>query len=331
MKQKLHVVILVPELREVAADDDLATLSTAHEVAKHYAALGHSTAIEHFEFDPTTFQAMIKAAKPDCVFNLVESVYARSRLIHLPLVYLEELGLPYTGCDAQSIFLSNDKVLAKRILQMIGVPSPHLFSKGLHGGRWIVKARHEHASFGITQENVVEDTAAACDLADKLTRQHDIEWMIEDYVEGREFNASIIEMPDGPRVLPIAEIEFRDYADGMHKIVDYAAKWDNGSFESTNTVRNYDFGAPDSGLLETLKDLSLKVWHGFGLNGWARVDYRVSTDGKAYAVDINANPDPSLDAGFMAAVERAGIAPPAAIDLITAAALRAPQGAPTRS
>src|SRR5258707_950784 len=155
MKQKRHVVILVPELREVAADDDLATLSTAHEVAKHYAALGHSTAIEYFEFDPTVFQTMIKAAKPDCVFNLVESVYARSRLIHLPLVYLEELRLPYTGCDAQSIFLSNDKVLAKRVLQMIGVPSPHLFSKGQHGGQWIVKARHEHTSFGISPENVV--------------------------------------------------------------------------------------------------------------------------------------------------------------------------------
>jgi hypothetical protein len=30
MAKKLHVVILVPELREVAADDDLATLSTGH-------------------------------------------------------------------------------------------------------------------------------------------------------------------------------------------------------------------------------------------------------------------------------------------------------------
>ena len=62
--KKLHVVILVPELREVAADDDLATLSTAHEVAEHYAALGHTTAIEHFEFDPATFAGvMTKAAE----------------------------------------------------------------------------------------------------------------------------------------------------------------------------------------------------------------------------------------------------------------------------
>ena len=54
-KKKLHVVVLVPELREVAADDDMATLATGKEVAKHYAELGHTTQIEHFEFDPETF------------------------------------------------------------------------------------------------------------------------------------------------------------------------------------------------------------------------------------------------------------------------------------
>ncbi len=327
MKQKLHIVILVPELREVAADDDLATLSTAHEVAKHYAALGYSTAIEHFEFDPATFQATMKTAKADCVFNLVESVYARSRLIHLPPVYLEELRLPYTGCDAQAIFMTNDKVLAKRILRILGVPSPVLFERGasLAGGQWIVKARHEHASFGITQENVVDGSAAACDLADRLTRQHDIEWVMESYVDGREFNSSIIETPSGPKVLPIAEIEFREYASGMHKIVDYKAKWDSQSFESTNTIRHYDHAARDSRLIEAMSDLSLKVWDGFGLGGWARLDFRVSKDGAPYVVDINANPDLSLDAGFMAAADQAGIGPPAAIDLMTSAALRAAQ------
>jgi len=325
MTQKLHIVILVPELREVAADDDLATLSTAHEVAKHYAELGHATAIEYFEFDPATFQTVMKKAEPDCVFNLVESVYARSRLTNLPPIYLEELRLPYTGADSQAIFMSNDKVLAKRILRMLDIPSPDLFERGAKpvGGQWIVKARHEHASFGITQANVVDGSAAACDLADKLTREHDIEWLMESYVEGREFNTSIIETPNGPKVLPIAEIEFPNYGAGMHKIVDYAAKWDDNSFESANTVRNYDFGAGDRRLIDALADYSLKVWHGFGLGGWARIDYRVTRDGKPLVVDINANPDLSLDAGFLAAAQRDGITPSAAIDLITAAAIRA--------
>ena len=325
MPKKLHVVILVPELREVAADDDLATLSTAHEVAKHYAALGHTTAIEHFEFDPETFKTVMRKAKPDCVFNLVESVYARSRLTNLPPIYLEEALLPYAGNDSSAMFTTNDKVLAKSILRMLDVPSPDLCDRRARpqGGKWIVKARHEHASFGITQENVVEGSVAACDLAGKLARQHEIEWIIESFVDGREFNVSIIETEDGPRVLPVAEIEFRDYDAGMHKIIDYKAKWDSESFESINTVRSYDHPARDKRTVDAMSEIALKVWHGFGMGGWGRLDFRVAADGTPYVVDINANPDPSLDAGFMAAANSAGITPPQAIDHITNAAFRA--------
>ena len=163
----------------------------------------------------------------------------------------------------------------------------------------------------------------ACALADKLTQQHDIEWIVERYVEGREFNSSIIETPDGPKILPIAEIEFRDYATGMHKIVDYKAKWESESFESTNTVRRYDHSAGDRRLVDTMTDLSLRIWNGFGLGGWARLDFRVAKDGTPYVVDINANPDLSLDAGFLAAAAQGGLDPSAAVDLITSAAFRA--------
>jgi D-alanine-D-alanine ligase len=325
MAKKLHVVILVPEMREIAPDDDLATLSTGHEVAEHYAELGHKTSIEHFEFDPETFKAVMQKAKPDCVFNLVESVYARSRLTNLPPVYLEELRLPYTGNDSSAMFTTNDKVLAKSILRMLDLPSPNLFVRGGRPkrGKWIVKARHEHASFGITQENVVDGSDTACTLADRLTREHEIEWIIESFVDGREFNVSIIETRDGPRVLPVAEIQFQDYADGMHKIVDYKAKWDNDSFESLHTVRSYDHPSRDKRTVEAMKDISLEVWNGFGMGGWGRLDFRVDADGKPWIVDINANPDPSLDAGFMAAAQQAGISPARAVDHITDAAFRA--------
>jgi D-alanine-D-alanine ligase len=327
MRPTSRVLIVVPELKEVEPDDNLATISTAREVAKHYDRLGCTHVIRHFDYLPSAFKTLIDNEKPDCVFNLVESVSGTSRLIHVPPIYLEELRMPYTGSPAHAIELSNDKVLAKRILDLLKAPTPRwgmpkTMARG-EGGTWIVKAQHEHASFGMTQANVVEGTSAAVDVAVALENEHKIDWMIEEFVDGREFNVSMIEGRTGPRTLPIAEILFENYTDGMHKIIDYKAKWDEQSFEYQNTNRRYDFPPGDRPLLTALEKISLKVWSGFDLRGWARIDFRVDKAGLPFVVDVNANPDLSLDAGFMAAAARAKIAPHEAIGMITDAAMAA--------
>ena len=318
---------MVPDLKEVEPDDNLATISTARELAKHYEQLGYSNVIRHFDYLPSAFKTAVEIENPDCVFNLVESVSGTSRLIHVPPIYLEELRLPYTGCPAHAIELSNDKVLAKRILTMLNAPTPRWgLPKTIttdQPGTWIVKAQHEHASYGMTQKNVVEGTAAAVELAHELADEHKIEWIIEEYIIGREFNVSMVEGPTGPRLLPIAEIVFENYTPDLHKIIDYKAKWDEQSFEYKNTVRRYDFPASDRKLLKALEDISLKVWAGFDLRGWARVDYRIDANGNPFVVDVNANPDLSLDAGFMTAAGRAKITPHEAIRMITTAAMKA--------
>jgi D-alanine-D-alanine ligase len=324
---KPKILLLIPELKEIEPDDNLATISTARELAGHYDRLGYPNEMRHFDYVPSDFRSMIADVKPDCVFNLVESVSGTSRLIHVPPIYIEELNLPYTGCPAHAIELSNDKLLAKRILDMLQLPTPRWGTpkslKGTGKETWIVKAQHEHASFGITQRNVVTSVADALQVAHELTVQHKIPWMIEEYVPGREFNVSIVDTPQGPRTLPVAEIVFENYGPDRYNIVDYNAKWNEQSFEYKHTVRRYDFPSTDSKLLKALEEISLKTWHGFDLRGWARVDYRVDKDNNPYVVDVNANPDLSLDAGFMAAANRAEIAPEVAIRMITDAAFAA--------
>lgn len=321
-----RILILIPELKEVEPDDNLATISTAKELAGHFDTLGYPNIIRHFDYVPSDFRSMIAQEKPDCIFNLVESVSGTSRLIHIPPIYIEELLLPYTGCPAHAIELSNDKVLAKRILDLLHSPTPRWgVPKSMSGGNdqtWIVKAQHEHASFGISQRNVVKGVKAAIDMANLLAAEHKIPWMIEEYIPGREFNVSIVDTAEGPRTLPVAEIVFENYGTDRYNIVDYNAKWNEQSFEYKNTVRRYDFPASDHPILKTMEELSLKVWHGFDLRGWARVDYRVDSQGNPFVVDVNANPDLSLDAGFMAAASRAEITPPNAIRMITDAAFR---------
>ena len=142
----------------------------------------------------------------------------------------------------------------------------------------------------------------------------------ERYIEGREFNLGLLDGPDGPELLPPAEIRFVDWAEGAPRLVDWRAKWDEGSMEYQRTVRSQDFAAEDAPLLAELAELARRCWDVFGLAGWARVDFRVDPAGRPWILEVNANPCLSPDAGFAAALARAGIAYETAIARIVVAA-----------
>ena len=129
----------------------------------------------------------------------------------------------------------------------------------------------------------------------------------EVFVEGREFNLSILAGPQGPQVLPPAEIIFEGYDVAQPRIVGYRAKWDVDSDEYHHTPRSFDFKPDDQTLLAELQGLALKCWQIFGLRGYARVDFRVDDKGQPWILEINANPCLSPDAGFAAALDRAGL------------------------
>ena len=81
------------------------------------------------------------------------------------------------------------------------------------------------------------------------------------------------------------------------------------SFEYKNTPRRFDFPAYRSPLLEEIRALAKKCWKLFSLSGWARVDFSAwrRGEGRPWILEINANPCLSPDAGFAAALDRAGI------------------------
>jgi D-alanine-D-alanine ligase len=123
---------------------------------------------------------------------------------------------------------------------------------------------------------------------------------------------------EGPQLLPPAEIRFVDWEAGRPKLVDWRAKWDEASPEYRRTVRGQDFGPEDAPLLAELGELARRCWRLFGLGGWARVDFRVDEAGRPWILEVNANPCLSPDAGFAAALTRAGIPFEAAIERILA-------------
>jgi D-alanine-D-alanine ligase len=124
-------------------------------------------------------------------------------------------------------------------------------------------------------------------------------------------------------VLPPAETLFVGYPPDRPRIVDYEAKWAEGSFAYHNTPRRFAFGPEDRALVDELAALALRAWTLFGLAGYARVDFRVDAAGRPWILEVNTNPCIAPDAGFFAAAAEAGLSYQAMVARIVAAALAA--------
>jgi D-alanine-D-alanine ligase len=252
----------------------------------------------------------IEQIKPDLVFNLVESLNNNGQFIHLVPTILENLGIPFTGSPANTIYLSSNKLLAKNILHLHKLPTaqwmtlhhPGYINQITPEEQFIIKSVWEHASLGLYASSVVrvDSIQTVYEKIQQKVKESGKEFFAEQYIDGREFNVSILETEQGPQVLPIPEIKFIHF-NGKPKIVDYKAKWDSDSFEYHHTPRYFLPQNEEKALQQKLKDICLTCWKIFGLRGYARIDFRVNRYNQPYILEINANPCLSQDAGFTAA------------------------------
>lgn len=258
---------------------------------------------------------------PTLVFNLVESLDGDGRLIHLVPTLLQTIRVPFTGSGADAIYLSSQKRLAKRIMRAKGIATPADFGpRDAYFGEnttWIVKSVWEHASLGLDDGCVVNSLPAVRKRFRACKSKHGGKWFAEEFIDGREFNLSLLEVHGQPELLPVAEMIFVDYPPDKPRIVGYAAKWDQAAPEYNATQRV--FGKLPAAELAVLRNVALQCWTVFGLKGYARVDIRMDKAGKPWVLEINANPCLTPDSGFVAAAIESGRSYKQLIDLITTA------------
>ena len=303
--------------------DSSDTLLEAQAIAGALARLGYETATLPVGLDLGALERALRELAPHAVFNLVESLEGRGQLLALVPALLESLRVPFTGCSSHAAGTTSDKLAAKRLLRQADIATPAVLGRPPDDGPWIVKSVFEHASLGLDDSSVVRGAAAAARILDARRAEFGGTWFAERFVPGRELNVAVIAAPDGPRMLPVAELKFEGYPADKPAIVGYAAKWDVDSFEYRHTVRSFDV---EPALAARATQLALACWELFALDGYARVDFRVDATGMLFVLEVNANPCLSPDAGFAAALEQAGVAYDAAIGWLIADARRRVHG-----
>jgi D-alanine-D-alanine ligase len=251
--------------------------------------------------------AELASEKPGFVFNLAESINNKGELLYFIPALLNMYSIPYTGNPLEPMFITTSKVLTVKTLTEAGIRNPGCYFPSkpemlTPGKKYIIKPIWEDGSMGITADSVFTYSA---EKDQWLKGYRDSHWFIQDFIDGREFNISVMNGASGPEVMPPAEMTFIDYGD-RPKIVDFRAKWEEGSFEYENSVRRFPGSDLDPKLESELKEAALASWKIFGLKGYARVDMRVDSNGRPYVIEVNANPCISHNGGFVAATERAG-------------------------
>ncbi|MBE0660959.1 MAG: ATP-grasp domain-containing protein [Bacteroidales bacterium] len=303
--------------------DELDVLDEAKYFRDGLATLGYEVHQFDFENDLDRNIDQINLMQADFVVNLVETINADGRLIHIAPAFFEHHAIPFTGCPSEAIYVTSNKLLSKKIMQLAGIKTPAFsinpdeLKSRFSGQQFLLKSLWEHASFGMDEHNPVFIGNAEI-IAESLTeknKQHNT-YFAEEYIEGREFNVSVIAGKNGPMVLPIAEIKFINYPDAKPKIVGYRAKWDEASFEYKNTVRHFVDETAEPDLCGRIRKICLQCWKEFSLKGYVRVDFRMDVNGQLYVLEINANPCISADSGFVAAATVQGLSQAEIVNLI---------------
>jgi D-alanine-D-alanine ligase len=276
-------------------------------------SLGHQSVVVAIREEILPVIHWLKEIRPDVVFNLCESVYGNSCWeMNIPAL-LDLFRIPYTGSPPLTLGLCQDKGKVKDILLSQGILTPRykIFYRGVNPIKGnvfpiIVKPLLEDGSLGISKESVVFDDEALNRQIRYVTEMYDQPALVEEFVDGRELNVGLLETNGNVGTLPISEIDYSEFPEGIPKICGYEAKWVE---ESTEYQKSKPVcPAPlEWALQKRVEHIALKVYKLFGCRDYARVDIRLDRNGKIYVLEVNPNPDISPNSGMTRAIKAHGM------------------------
>ncbi|MBI3287360.1 MAG: hypothetical protein HYZ68_04860 [Chloroflexi bacterium] len=238
---------------------------------------------------------------------------------------LDLLGYGYTGSGYWTLATAQDKALTKALLKGYEIPTlrGRIYDQE-DAGDWsifpaIVKASRQHASEAITPQAVV---TSAEELRSRLKHVIDIYQepaLVEEFVTGREFRVCILN-GHPPSILPLVELDYSQLPDPLERLATYEAKFVPGSrhHEAIDVLCPAEV---DPALEAHIQSVALRAYRALRCQDYGRVDVRVR-NGVPYVLDVNPNPDITLETSFDYASEEAGMDYPALVDRIVQSALR---------
>lgn len=328
IKRQLNIVTLMhsdlvpPESIEGLNEKDIQPWKMEYDVQATLHNLGHKVHPVGIYSDLGTISEALDRVKPDIVFNMLEEFDGQVLFDQHVVSFLELKRARYTGCNPRGLTLAHDKALSKKILayHRIPVPAFAVFPPGRQVRRpqrllfpLLVKSLIDEGSVGISRASVVSDDAALVERVDLIHRQTNNPAIAEQYIAGREIYVSVV----GNERLQTSkpwELVLEHLPDGAPNIATSRLKWDYAHQAKMGmTTRPAEMDAEQR---RQIDQLSKRIYRALHLSGYARLDFRMSPEGRFYLLEANPNPCLSLGEDFAEAMESVGMNYPALLDRI---------------
>ena len=184
----------------------------------------------------------------------------------------------------------------------------------------LVKPLKEEASLGISQASFVETDEQFKERVQFIHEKYDNDVIAEEYIEGRELYVSIIGN-HRLQVFPIRELVFREVPPDEPKIATYKAKWDEEYRKRWGLQNQFRRRTRPRAARRNIEQTCKRIYHLLTIDGYARLDLRLTPSNEVYFIEANPNPILAADEDFAQSGQRAGLTYPDLIDRILRLAL----------
>jgi D-alanine-D-alanine ligase len=310
----IHPDLMPPESSKGFSEQEINVWKTEYDVVTTLRAAGHDVRPLGVQDELKPIRDEIEAWKPDVVFILLEEFRGEAIYDQNVVSYLELMHVPYTGCNPRGLMLARGKDLSKTLVHYHRIPVPDfaVFPMGRKVRRpprlalpLIVKSLIEDGSMGISQASVVDTDDKLKERVSFIHERIGTAAIAEQYIEGRELYVGVIGN-DRLRVLPVWELKFTKMAQGDWRIATEKVKHDPDYQERRGILHGpaKDL-APE--LAARIQRTAKRIYRTLGLDGYARIDFRLSADGIPYFLEANPNPEIAESQEFSAAAKLDGI------------------------
>ena len=333
--KRLRVLVLVhpdlipPKSAKGYSEQEINEWKTEYDVVTTLRGAGHDVRPlgVHDELKPIRDE--IDGWKPDVVLTLLEQFQGEAIYDQNVASYLELMHIPYTGCNPRGLMLARGKDLSKTLVHYHRIPVPAFAVFPMrHKVRrpkrlalpLIVKSLNEDASYGISQASVVDTDEKLAERVGFIHERIGTAAIAEQYIEGRELYVGVLGN-DRLRVLPVWELEFGNMAQGDWPIATEKVKHDPDYQERRGILHGPAKNlAPE--LSARIQRIAKRIYRTLELDGYARIDFRLTADGIPYFLEANPNPEIAESQEFAAAARLDGIAYPELLHRIMALGMR---------